>query len=372
MINRENYLIIKEYLAYLRDDKQLDSQTIRNRWITCKILLEYADDRLLSNLQGKKPSLPEYLSTNKSERTGKTLNANYQVKTLANIRLFYIWARLYRMGAWGKVSEAWVDNLRVKRSIINANKERKENVFWELDNVLKVARYHPKTLKEERMRAAICFLFLSGMRVTAFCSLPVDCVDIKNNRIDQKPSRGVITKNRKSGVTVLLPIPELIDIITAWDKKIREAKSIYWFAPFSVVCSTSGFEPAVINDNILKSSEGRRSIFDSNLRELCHAANVPVLSAHKLRHGFGRYGVRHARTMEEMKVVSQNMMHENIGITDGLYGVLPEDNMRQVISTFVQTPQTIKNQSEKTNVEGQDLPEEFVKFAQMLYAQMKK
>ncbi len=369
MINRENYRVVKEYLSHLKDEKQLDDQTVRNKWIVCKILLEYADEKPLYNLQGKKPTLPEYLLTNKSERTGMLLSVSYQLKILESVRAFYTWARIYKREIWAKVSESWVENLRVRRSVVNSSKEHKEHEFWKLEDVFKVARYEPKTLKEERMKAAICFLFLSGMRVTAFCSLPVDCVDIEGNKIEQKPSKGVITKNRKSATTALLPIPELLEVVKVWDKKIRNKNSVYWFSPFEVVCSNNGFEPAVISDNLLKSSEGRRSIFDSNLRELCHAANVPVLSAHKLRHGHIVYGMRNAKTPEELKVLSQNVMHANIGITDGIYGMLPDENIRRVISTFTQKEQQT---NEKPIDSGQGLPDEFVKFAQMLYSQMKK
>ncbi len=333
-----------------------------------RTLLDYAGSKPLYALQNIRPTLPEYLATTKSEKTGKQLHARYQSKLLENTRHFYILARMYQRGLWAKVPEAWVDNLRVRRSVINASKERKNHVFWDLEDVLKVARYEPQNLKEERMRAAICFLFLSGMRITAFCSLPVDCVTIQEGRIEQKPSRGVVTKNRKSAVTFLLPIPELLQVVNAWDKNIREYGSRYWFAPFEVPPSGNGFESSVISGKIIPNNifTGRRAIFDGDLRPFCELVGVPVLSAHKLRHGHGVYGVRNAQTVEEMKVISQNLMHANLGITDGIYGELPEENVKRVIAKF--GPKASQKQ-EDIQTSGPDLPPEVIQLARLLMEQ---
>ena len=46
----------------------------------------------------------------------------------------------------------------------------------------------------------------------------------------------------------------------------------------------------------------------------------------------GAKGVR----IEKIKAVSQNLMHANIGITDGIYGRLPEDDIFELISGMTQ------------------------------------
>ena len=106
-------------------------------------------------------------------------------------------------------------------------------------------------------------------------------------------------------------------------------------------------------------------MFDTDLHEFCRAAGLPVLSAHKLRHAHGVYGVRHAKTVEELKSVSQNMMHANVGITDGLYGELPEGNVKQVIATFGNTPTIPPENTQK-------LPPKLIQLARLLLAQMNK
>ncbi len=78
---------------------------------------------------------------------------------------------------------------------------------------MKIAALQVDRLALQRDKAAIVFLFLSGMRIGAFCTLPINCVNIAARRIEQFPSRGVRTKNRKVATTTLLPIPALLSIV---------------------------------------------------------------------------------------------------------------------------------------------------------------
>jgi site-specific recombinase XerC len=49
---------------------------------------------------------------------------------------------------------------------------------------------------------------------------------------------------------------------------------------------------------------------------------VAYHSPHKLRHGHAVYAIKQARTIPELKAISQNLMHSSLTITDGVYGVL--------------------------------------------------
>lgn len=289
-----------------------------------------------------------------------------QEKIFADVRHFYEWAKMAHGGEWRRVSLPWVNSLRLKRSIANASKEKKGHQFWELADVLKIANYFPKTLHEERIRAAICFLYLSGMRVTAFCSLPAACVDIEQGRVDQKPSKGVITKNRKAAATFLLPIPELLEVVTAWDRKINQAGAPLWF-PALEVGINGGW---VLSPYKTESPAGRRTTLYTALGTMCENVGVPKLSPHKLRHGHGVYGVRNAKTVEDFKALSQNMMHANMGITDGLYGVLPEENVKRVLATFRQEAAQASHSTPNTGSLPADLPPELLQLARILLAQM--
>lgn len=57
-------------------------------------------------------------------------------------------------------------------------------------------------------------------------------------------------------------------------------------------------------------------------------------SPHKFRHGHAVYAMKMAKDVSALKAVSQNLMHENLSITDGVYGVLSETDVRQQIATL--------------------------------------
>ena len=53
-------------------------------------------------------------------------------------------------------------------------------------------------LRVRRDKAEAALLFLSGMVATAFCTLPLSCVNVAAHTITRYPSEGVLTKKSKS------------------------------------------------------------------------------------------------------------------------------------------------------------------------------
>ena len=78
------------------------------------------------------------------------------------------------------------------------------------------------------------------------------------------------------------------------------------------------------------------------LKELCQVAGVPHSSPHKLRHGHAVYALKRARTVADLKAVSQNLMHASLTITDQIYGVLTGDDVQSRIAGL--TDDTSTNQ----------------------------
>jgi integrase len=165
------------------------------------------------------------------------------------------------------------------------------------------------------------------MRIGAFASLPIGCVDLERMRVYQLPERGVLTKNRKAAITTLLQIPELLAVAKEWDTKVRSqlGEELCWYAHLDYQSNLSLDEP---NRAAL---QNRKLGFGDDLHILCDLAGVEYKSAHKFRHGHAVYALKNCKTMEEFKSVSQNLMHANVGITDGIYGNLVEDDVHKTI-----------------------------------------
>jgi hypothetical protein len=52
---------------------------------------------------------------------------------------------------------------------------------------------------------------------------------------------------------------------------------------------------------------------------------------HKFRHGHAVNAIKSARDVSDLKAISQNLMHANLSITDGVYGVLSDADVRNRI-----------------------------------------
>lgn len=334
MINRDNYHLVYSHLAYRKNVMQNDEGTIATYWQSLKHLLQWADSRTFREAQKIMPSFPEYLLTARNERhrnnqndKGKQLTPKYMSKVLSHARAFFDWLRLHERG-YHVITEAWIETLKVRRSA-GTQSRLQERSYWKLEDVLKIASLQPTCLRERRDIAALVFLFLSGMRVGAFVTLPLACVDVERRRVMQLPEKGVQTKNSKAAVTFLLPIHALMEIVSTWDAYLHTLKGVYnWYPPIH----HDGDE--VLPGLLIGQYTGRAESFDRGMACLCERADVPYKSPHKIRHGHGVYGVKKAKDIAQLKAISQNLMHANIGITDSIYGRLAEDDLSEILSNF--------------------------------------
>ena len=336
MINRENYLLVRRNLEYRLRVMQNDPGTVATYWQSLKHLLQWANERGFKDAAKIMPSFPEYLLTARNESYERTpldkpLTPKYMGKVLSHVRAFFHWMVLYDRRGIGNISPAWIETLVVRRSAGSQSRLQKRS-YWRLEDIRKIIALKPANLREERDIAALAFLFVSGMRIGAFVTLPADCVDMEKRRVMQLPEAGVHTKNSKAAITFLIPIPDLLAIVERWHKRIQSLEGQYnWYPKLN----TDGWAGSELKPGLLTGKyTGRAEAFDKGLKFLCQRAGVVYKSPHKIRHGHGVYGVKNAKNMGQLKAFSQNMMHANVGITDGIYGRLAEDELGEIIANF--------------------------------------
>jgi integrase len=338
LVNRENYQEVKAFLDYRIKVLQLDPKSIRNRWIELRHLLEWAGPKRLSDGPSIEPFFPTYLATARNDGKDKGLGSGMHQRVCLGGRLFFEWAKQEYPLCYNAIPSGWIKAIRPTKSILHSKIDQHE--AWEMEDVLKIARLPVHSITEKRARAAICFLYLSGMRITAFLTLPLACVDIDTRQIEQNPGKGVITKNRKAAITTLLPIPELLKVVKDWDDQVRQKLPLDspWFAYidrfYNLIPPIKDFQERV---------NGRRMACIEGMKRLCTQANVPYKSPHKLRHAHAIFGIKHARDMRELKAVSQNLMHSSISITDGIYGNLNNNDIKETIAGLASNPEAPKD-----------------------------
>jgi integrase len=325
MISRENYIDVHAFLHFQEELKQNDPVTVDGYWFRLKHLLEWAQGISLPKASTIRPAFPSYLEKYKTPADNQ-LGASGFGAICKTVRAFFLWAKAENPYRYRLIEQNWIVSIRPPRMRREEAKLHKRELYT-VEEVIRLATCPVRSLNEERTRAAAAFLFLSGMRIGAFASLPIGCVDLENMRVFQLPERGVLTKNRKAAVTTLLQIPELLAVVKEWDAKVRTKlpEELCWYSHLDYESNFSLDDPnraAFLN---------RKLGFGDDLKVLCNLAGVEYKSAHKFRHGHAVYALKNCKTMEQFKSVSQNLMHANVGITDGIYGNLVEDDVHKTI-----------------------------------------
>jgi len=319
VISRENYRLTQRYLAYLAEVEQLQAKTLTNKRVHLRHLLEWADERSFAQAPSIRPTLPRYLLTARDDGAGKPLSHEHMAKVCGTTRHFFTWLSREESGRCRAITPGWIATLEpVRRPGDDVPPERS---IYSLEDMRAMVALPAEKLTERRVRAAVAMLFLSGMRIGAFVTIRIDCVDLAHRTIKQWPSMGVHTKGSKTATTHLLDIPDLLEVAQGWDSYLRSVSplSALWY-------------PALLRDGTgvdlaATSHPNRRAQFDVELRALCERAGLPYRSAHKIRHGHAVYALKQAQTLADYKAISQNMMHASLQTTDTVYAVLTPDDV---------------------------------------------
>ena len=325
MINYNNYLDVQAFLNFQEDLKQNDPHTVTGYWYRLVHLMKWADENLLTRASTIRPAFPAYLEKVKTAK-GERLGASGFTAICKTVRAFYEWAKAEHPGRYRGIEQNFIISIRPPR-MRSEQAEIHTRELYTVDEVISLATCQVTKLCQQRTQAAAALLFLSGMRIGAFTSLPIECVDLEHMRIFQLPEKGVLTKNRKAAITTLLDIPELLAVVRTWDDLVREKlnEDLCWYAHLNRMGDQ------FLEEFNREALEHRKHGFSEDLRELCDLAGVEYKSAHKMRHGHAVYGLKHCETMEDFKSVSMNLMHSTVGITDGIYSKLVEDDVHNTI-----------------------------------------
>lgn len=102
-----------------------------------------------------------------------------------------------------------------------------------------------------------------------------------------------------------------------------------WFANISPETGEPDQENSYIGKN---RHHGARK----DLKGWLEKVGLTYHSPHKFRHGFAVYSLKHAKDISQLKAISQNLMHENISITDGIYGGLSDADIKEQITSLTE------------------------------------
>lgn len=328
MINRTNWKLINDYLKYRLEVDHISRSSQRLEETRLRHLLEWAEELSFDNVVNIRPTFPEYALNARMDGGEGMLSPIYIQKVIRSAYRFLKWLKVQRRG-YSVISQAYMDTLRPPRMTI----EEKKHEAVTLEEVRAIASAPVFTLGEERIRASAVLWFLSGIRIGAFVSLPLSAVDIDAMTIKQWPKLGVRTKFKKHATTFLLKIPDLLDVVRDWNKKVRSicGNDGLWFAQISP-------DTGKIIRGATIAGEHRASIATRDLKQWLQKVSLPYHSPHKFRHGNAVYSLKNSNDIQALKAVSQNLMHANLSTTDGVYGILSDGDIQEQISLLGNRP----------------------------------
>ena len=326
MINRNNYHLIRAFLDFQVQVKQLGKASRRRYWSYLRHLLIWADDTPLCQVPERRPTFSSYLASCRTGRDKHPLASSTVKKIIQTVQRFFRWLLDHHPQDLRNFRRSWIDELTPPRTI----QEPDEHQFVTLEELRLLLSIDPgDDLAMRRDQAAAAMLFLSGMRASAFVSLPIEAVVLEAGAIKQWPSLGVRTKNGKAATTYLLGIPDLREVVHKWDAFVRSQlpPSAAWYTP-----TVSQWGVQTLSADL--PGKNRHIGLSKRLAKLFKAAGLPRQSPHKFRHGHAVYALQHAPTMADYKAVSMNLMHSDIRVTDSIYAPLAGDEVKNRIASL--------------------------------------
>jgi integrase len=348
MIKRENWLLTEKYLMELAEENPYTAPATITRYdFALNNLLKWADDLSFEEaLNTKAPNFSTFVSNLPARHGNGKLVPESQKKIILVSKAFLTWAQENREIGAKKILPKKIRSLvhpRIHRTV-------SDPTFTSLEEIRQILSCDfEDSLLMIRDRAALCFAFLSGGRANAIATAPIKSIDLPNDLFYQFPAWGVETKNGKSDETSLLPIADLKVVVKRWDDIVRSSfpDTEIWYAPLKNRWGEYAFYDDQDNHSLGKN---RGQAMLQQFGVIYENAGKAELykSPHKCRNGHALYALNRCANMAQYHVVSRNLMHADLSITDAIYAVIERKERQGIYSHFTPEyhPAVIENDLE--------------------------
>ncbi len=338
----ENEIVKRKFFTYLKD-----AQGFSDISVQCIEKALWLWDEFTGNADygsfGEKQAVgfKEWLKNKKKNRSETLVSLSYCYDNFRYLRTFFSWLA-EQPGYKSKISPVDIHYLNLSKKEARMAIMPKPKKLPSLEDVKKVIEtIQPKNEIDRRDRALLSLTLLTGARISALGSLPLESFDEKRMTIDQNPKLNVRTKFSKRIVTALMPFPykEACDYFVDWARYLRDVKGFGPSDPlFPATKVENGRESLGYYSNgevepvFWKSGSSLRKIFEKRFDN----AGLPYYHPHTFRHLLVKEISKLPLTEEQKKAISQNLGHEHVGTTFGTYGygAIGEDRQIELIRTM--------------------------------------
>lgn len=319
---QSNFNQIEAFLKYLSKKRHVQPNSISIYERYEKKILEWSGNKYLYNAGKFKLSFPEYIDKCRKE-DGSEYDQDYINGACSFARRFFDYACKHFDMYQVRLPDTFFDEFIPIEKINSMDKLE----YYTESDMLKIAAIKRISITDLRNIAAFIMLYLSGMRIAAFLTIPIKDIDLGRGILIQDPANGTYTKLNKKGETVLLDHPILLEIVREWDRTVRENCPLEstWFARLT---SRRDFDPKIIqyrdrqDPRTYKEAKSNYHNLTRSMEDLCKRAGIPYKSPHKGRYGNIHKWMETVTTMEEKQALAENSLH-TLPVLEKIYSRMP-------------------------------------------------
>ncbi|MDP2855541.1 MAG: site-specific integrase [bacterium] len=262
------------------------------------------------------------------------ISLSYCYTILRFLKVFFRW--LSQQAGYKKIDKIAIDYLNLTQAENRiATQPRKVEIPRLEDIKAVIENIKGKSEIEMRDKALISLIFLTGARISAVMTLPMQSFDRDKLILDQDPKLGVKTKFSKRIVSTFIAFwyKEPINYFLEWFDYLKKQKEFKLNDPiFPATKIENGkenigyYNTGEVEPIFWKSTSTPRKIFEKRFAQ----AGVKYYHPHTLRHFLSKEAIKRLLTEEQKKAISQNFGHADIRTTFGSYGYGRIDEDRQI------------------------------------------
>lgn len=334
--NIDNEKIKHKYYDFLKESQGYSEATICAIKKAVYRYEEFTDFEDISKFSKKKAvEFKKWLEEKQDPRTKKQISITTCYHYIRNLKDFFKWLS-FQSGYKSKICLTDVEFLKLpkeKARIAIAQKREKYPTFEEVKKVISSININNEI--DLRDRALLSFTLLSGMRDSAIITLPIGAFDESTLQISQDPKLGVKTKFSKTINSVLLKFDnDMLNYVIDWVRYVKTEKLFSNSDPLfprnkvENAENSKSFVSNSVEPKFWQSATSLRDIFKQRFKD----ADIEYFSPHTFRHLAVNMAISKCRNGHEIKAVSQNFGHEDVGTTMTTYGTLNNTQVSSIIS----------------------------------------
>lgn len=328
-----NERIKRDYLEFLKEAKRHSEASLDGVAAAIARFEKYNRYKDFKQFHRKQAvGFKKMLASETNAKTGKPLSLATQNAILNILRTFFAWLAAqpgYKSRFGYADAEYFNQSDKDKRAALTHTPRPHPS----LEEAQLAIRSMPSTtVIEQRDRALMAFILMTGCRDRAAVSLQLQHIDLANDRAELD-ARQVTMKNSKSVTTFFMPVGDNIrGFFDAWVASLTRDHN--WgpcdpLFPATLIQHDAqhGFRATGIRRQHWTTANAVRRIF----RDAFARVNLPPFHPHSFRHTLAHLGMEICTTPESVKAWSQNLGHEHVMTTFKSYGNVATDRQAQII-----------------------------------------